>query len=88
MTEEAIERLQAAVQDEGGHSAGKYGPHVDGVLVSDLRQVLHEARRSMKSRAREVCMKRGHEFIHEAGERDDDPPLHYCMHCGAEYDDR
>jgi len=88
VTEEAIARLLAAVQDEDGHSPGKYGPHVDGVLVSDLRLVLHEARRSMESRAREVCMKRGHEFIHEGGERAGFPPLHYCMHCGAEYGDK
>lgn len=83
MTEEAIQRLLAAVQDEGGHCAGKYGPHVDGVLVSDLRLVLHEARRSMDSRARQVCMKRGHEFADA-----DESGVQFCIHCGAEYDDR
>ncbi len=39
---EAEQRLTELVNNRSSHSEGKYGPHVDGVKVADLRAVLSE----------------------------------------------
>lgn len=85
MIDEAMRRLREACRDEGQHSEGKYGPHVDGVLVSDLRLVLREADRSLEARKRDECMKLGHEFVNELS-AELDGNMMTCIHCGAERD--
>lgn len=39
---EVERRLTELVNNRSSHSNGKYGPHVDGVKVSDLRALLSE----------------------------------------------